>query len=296
MKIASNNRFMRYRWALGFALVLLGVSVSQAFAANVTYSVAGYLNLSGSGVTWTVATSSLADTVVVNTTNAVITMSTGTAGTFILFSSSTGSGGISVGTSGAGTSASTCDSSNVTKVVLTATGAVTFTASPTANNCNSNPTPGGGGVIVVPPASSGSPSTPPPVTPAPTSTPVVTTSTPPVVTASSSPNDLKSKLAALQSKLADLLAKTSAPSNASSQAIFLRDLTVGSKSNDVKNLQLLLIKQNKGPAAQALAKNGTTTFFGGLTQRALIEFQKAMGIKPASGYFGPKTRAALNGQ
>ena len=36
-----------------------------------------------------------------------------------------------------------------------------------------------------------------------------------------------------------------------------------------------------------------TTMFGGLTRAALIEFQKANGITPAVGYFGPKTRAYI---
>jgi hypothetical protein len=36
-----------------------------------------------------------------------------------------------------------------------------------------------------------------------------------------------------------------------------------------------------------------TSFFGGLTRAALVKYQKAKGITPAVGYFGPKTRAAL---
>ena len=36
-----------------------------------------------------------------------------------------------------------------------------------------------------------------------------------------------------------------------------------------------------------------TLMFGSLTKKALITFQKAKGITPASGYFGPKTRAFI---
>jgi peptidoglycan hydrolase-like protein with peptidoglycan-binding domain len=36
-----------------------------------------------------------------------------------------------------------------------------------------------------------------------------------------------------------------------------------------------------------------TTTFGPATKAALIKFQKANNITPASGYFGPLTRAAI---
>ncbi len=76
--------------------------------------------------------------------------------------------------------------------------------------------------------------------------------------------------------------------------LFARDLTLNDTGDDVKCLQEILIKQNKGPAAQALAVNGSTSFFGGLTQAALAEFQMSVGIVPPAGYFGVLTRAYLN--
>ncbi|MEN9647335.1 MAG: hypothetical protein RLY57_139, partial [Candidatus Parcubacteria bacterium] len=51
--------------------------------------------------------------------------------------------------------------------------------------------------------------------------------------------------------------------------------------------------QNTGLAAQALAKNGVSGYFGQLTKDAVIEFQKAKGISPAVGYVGVKTRAYI---
>lgn len=80
------------------------------------------------------------------------------------------------------------------------------------------------------------------------------------------------------------------PSTATAGA---RDLELGATGEDVRALQQKLIAANQGPAAQALAAHGTTTLFGPLTRAALIEYQKAKGIVPAAGYFGPKTRAAL---
>ncbi len=72
------------------------------------------------------------------------------------------------------------------------------------------------------------------------------------------------------------------------------DLKKGDTNNNVTILQQFLISQNKGPSAQALARNGLTVYFGDLTRAALAEFQAQAGISPASGNFGPATRAYLS--
>lgn len=72
---------------------------------------------------------------------------------------------------------------------------------------------------------------------------------------------------------------------------FAKNLWKGARDADVKSLQEFLISQNKGPAAQALAKITTTTYFGEMTRAAVAEYQAAVGISPASGSFGPVTRA-----
>jgi hypothetical protein len=104
--------------------------------------------------------------------------------------------------------------------------------------------------------------------------------------AASSTAELLDLLAALQSKLAALQAQANHS--------FSRNLSFWSTGSDVKQLQLFLISQASGPAAAKLAKHGTTTIFGMLTFNALVEFQKSVGIVPASGYFGPKTRGWVN--
>lgn len=89
-----------------------------------------------------------------------------------------------------------------------------------------------------------------------------------------------------------------APLPPSSQIIKLptRDLKLGIISEDVRTLQKFL--NNKG---FLVAKTGTgspgkeTTRFGPATQAALVSFQKAKKIAPATGYFGPKTRAVMKG-
>ncbi len=66
-------------------------------------------------------------------------------------------------------------------------------------------------------------------------------------------------------------------------AQFTRDLKFGMVGNDVRALQQLLGVRNTG-------------YFGPQTQSALIQYQKSHTIVPASGYFGPLTRALFNNQ
>ena len=64
-----------------------------------------------------------------------------------------------------------------------------------------------------------------------------------------------------------------------------RNLSYGMTGTDVAQLQQFLADEN-------LYSGPITAFFGHLTQAALIAFQQQEGITPASGYFGPITRAA----
>lgn len=77
---------------------------------------------------------------------------------------------------------------------------------------------------------------------------------------------------------------------------FTRDLSVGSQGNDVKALQEILIDAAIGSAAAKLAQVGATGYFGALTKQALIEYQLANSLKPASGLFGQLTRDFLSRQ
>jgi hypothetical protein len=68
---------------------------------------------------------------------------------------------------------------------------------------------------------------------------------------------------------------------------FTRDLRLGSRGTDVSELQKILWDEGyfKNPEF--------TTYFGGVTKAALVKWQKAHNISPASGYFGPLSRAFL---
>ncbi|HEU0080405.1 MAG TPA: peptidoglycan-binding domain-containing protein [Candidatus Paceibacterota bacterium] len=78
-------------------------------------------------------------------------------------------------------------------------------------------------------------------------------------------------------------AKAAVSSSASSMtATFSKDLTVGSSGADVTALQ------------NAIGVSPATGYFGSITKAAVVSWQKAHGV-PATGYVGPLTRAALNG-
>ena len=84
-----------------------------------------------------------------------------------------------------------------------------------------------------------------------------------------------------------------ATSTGSTKQTFTRTLKRGMSGADVTALQKFLIASHAGSAAQSLAKAGTSTYFGALTKAALIEYQTAHGITPASGNLGSITRAYI---
>ena len=78
---------------------------------------------------------------------------------------------------------------------------------------------------------------------------------------------------------------------------FTRDLTIGSTGDDVRALQQLLndlgfLIADTGPGSPGQE----STYFGERTRQALIRYQQANNISPASGYFGPLTRARVRGE
>lgn len=75
-------------------------------------------------------------------------------------------------------------------------------------------------------------------------------------------------------------------------ATFTRDFTIGSTGEDVT--QLIKILAAKGfYQSEKLASSGISVFAEEVAE-ALAKYQTAVGISPASGYFGPVTRAHLN--
>ena len=104
-------------------------------------------------------------------------------------------------------------------------------------------------------------------------------------------NALLAQLAVLQGKAAP---SASAYANASASASFKRDLQTGSTGDDVRALQAYLNSHGFAVSASGAGSPGNeTTRFGGLTRAALAKWQKSVGITPAAGYFGPKTKAYI---
>ncbi len=74
----------------------------------------------------------------------------------------------------------------------------------------------------------------------------------------------------------------------------VRDLKINMTGFDVRNLQILLNKNNFIVANSGAGSPGNeTSFFGPATQRALQNYQQAHNISPASGYFGQITRGHM---
>jgi len=115
----------------------------------------------------------------------------------------------------------------------------------------------------------------------------------PVAANAQSATDTQSQIAALLAQIQTLQAQLNAQGGAPAAApaaasySFTKDLTLGSRGADVTALQTLLI--NEG-----YLSSSATGYFGAMTKAALIKYQMAKGISPASGFFGPKSRAFVN--
>lgn len=185
---------------------------------------------------------------------------------------------------------------------------VTVTITPSATLCSSTSSGGGSSTG----GGSGSPTvSATPTTPAATTTPAApttpTTPTTPAIPASGlSASQIKSILDVLASfdADADVIAKVKASLEGTATAgsvtstivhVFKANLTTSSLGSEVKALQAFLNAHGYTVAQKGPGSPGNETIrFGALTKAALIKYQKAKGISPAAGYFGPLTRAAVD--
>jgi hypothetical protein len=88
---------------------------------------------------------------------------------------------------------------------------------------------------------------------------------------------------------------TTMPTATSTAGTFTHNLSYGSRRVEVKALQEYLNAHGFIVASTGSGSPGNeTTYFGKALRTALAKFQKANGIHPASGYFGPATRKYIN--
>ncbi|MCX6722936.1 MAG: peptidoglycan-binding protein [Candidatus Staskawiczbacteria bacterium] len=90
----------------------------------------------------------------------------------------------------------------------------------------------------------------------------------------------------LPSDVVDFVTSTSAPNSN-------EGLDIGSIGDEVVALQKYLIQANSGSQARILKNYGATGKFGALTKAALVEWQKAKRILPATGHYGSKSQAYI---
>ncbi len=192
----------------------------------------------------------------------------------------------------------TCNSS-LSKAEIAASTAATVTVTPSSSLCTDSSGGGGGGPVSSGGGGGGGGGGGAIV-------PVVSNSTTTTTaTTSAHARDNTTTTGQLQSRLNALLAQiaalkggatpnASAYEHANRNASFKRNLGLGSTGDDVKALQIWL-----NAHGYVIAKSGPgspgkeTTKLGNATKSALKKFQKEVGISPASGYFGAKTRAYI---
>ena len=179
----------------------------------------------------------------------------------------------------------TCSSSE-SRLRYEATATRTISITPLGSLCT---TASGGGSTPAPSGGGGSSVATQTIATTATTTADTTTTATETVTSETTTSDgaaLQAQLGALQNQLAGLQGASTA---------FTRNLEVGGTGDDVLALQKFLNANGFTIAESGPGSSGNeTSTFGGLTRAALAKFQAANGITPSVGYFGPKTRAAIN--
>jgi len=94
---------------------------------------------------------------------------------------------------------------------------------------------------------------------------------------------LLAQVTALQAQLSALGGSSS---SSAAKCSFTRSLAMKSKGDDVKCLQSYLMS-----TGDYTYSGGATGFFGSVTKAAVMAWQKANSVSPASGYFGPISQA-----
>jgi peptidoglycan hydrolase-like protein with peptidoglycan-binding domain len=125
---------------------------------------------------------------------------------------------------------------------------------------------------------------------------VVTPVTASAATAEELQAQINSLLATIQALQAQLSSTGGSSTGTSTGYTFNTNLSLGSRSADVMNLQKVLnMSADTRVASTGAGSPGSeTSYFGPATRAAVIKFQQKYGITPAVGFVGAITRAKLN--
>lgn len=275
MKLLDLRRLFLPVFFVSFVIIFLWVGIPKSHAV-LQFDSNLPITITSSSVDFTVLAVSYVDQLVVNATSVQVDMSSATGGTFTINSTSTDLS-VSTSTGSGGSYAHACSSDRVAKVVITQnTASSTWIITPASSRCTYYSLPTGVGYAVLPQPQAA------------TSSVVQVTSTPALTPVPPEPP----KILSIQEQIAVLLAQVQklqmqlAAQEMTTVSVFKRDLEVGSRGDDVRALQGQL-------AAQGYLEVAPTGYFGALTKAALQKYQKAKGIFPTAGYFGPKTRASM---
>ena len=278
----------------GILIALLLPSVAFGAYNDVTLTTDTVISVNG--VTMNVSGSSATmETLTVNSTNFSVNVLSGSTLTVTAASQKV----MSVSTEPVVTVTTTCTSST-SSFTFTASISATVTVTPSSSTCpltTSSTSSGGGGPVGLIGSSGGGGggSATPASTPA--TTPISTPMTPVSGLTITQVEAILSLLSSFDADAATLASVRSVlygqASTGTAVSTFARNLELGMSGADVKALQVYLnthgyVVSSSGPGSVG----NETSKFGGATRAAVIKFQKAMGITPAVGYFGPKTRAA----
>ena len=132
---------------VGLAIIIAAAGVmafsAPAFAAPVTYTNPTNISITSPAVTLVVASGSVADSVVVNATSVLVSMSATTGGTFTLTSAASD---LSLSASaGGGTDPTSCTGGVASTTISQGSGSATYTITPTGSPCGGGGGGGGGG-------------------------------------------------------------------------------------------------------------------------------------------------------
>ena len=288
----------------GILMALLAPVAASAAYNDVTLTTDTVLSVNG--ITLNVSgTSATIESITANATDFSVTLGSGS--TFQV--TAPGLERLSVSTL-TGIASDICNA-NQSLLKYTPSAGVTVTITPSSTLCSSATTGGSSPSSSVTTSSSSSSSSSSTAAATPAATPAVTTApaTPATTSASGlSSSQIQSILDVLASFDADAatiakvkasLEGTAVTGSVTSTAVrvFKANLTVGSLGSEVKALQEFLNAHGYTVATSGAGSPGNeTTRFGAATKAALIKYQKAKGITPSVGYFGAKTRAAVEAE